>query len=612
MSLSITNLSVDGGKIGEGLTLDYEVQSNSGLYDLIFFVHGIGSLHFSLSGDSDQRTLSLPLSSKRFDPGEYNYIFAVRDLAGNFENESGTFTVEGSEAELAIHEVDITPSSPEPGQEFTVEVSIEELAYAETENLTVNLSIAGTDIDQTISVDPLKGDTHTAFFDNLIIDNIGDYTLEVTVDADNAEIISEHVDFEVSSAPQPQELSVSIEDIFTSGETGSRVQIDVLVEHTGDAEKVDFTITQNGTSYTRTIDLQKSGPGLETVSAVFDNTRGFDPGAVVAEVRVKEETDEKIFGLYEDNLTRDFEWQWADIEKNPFDMIGQVVVDHDGLAPGWFGTGTGFMISPRHMMTNAHVLSDNSWSSDLSELNSVDFYLGRNGGTAWEEQNNNHYLGEHAYLQKEEWGSRWPDTDMAIVTLDREVESLNYFDWFWNSRLETDRDLSGESVFISGYPISDIDQGADQMGNSTYFQWTAHGTVTDYIQGYSGYGDESGGLKFSQSMSSTGGASGSPVIYQNNDGEYQFAGAYTGSIGAEPVAATLDPAAYDWALTIVQDYGYLQNIDLLDGPWEDMGPDKALPATDSALAYSVEGVRPAGIEVQGVPQGDLDDYSGLG
>ncbi|EFI32802.1 protein of unknown function DUF285 lipoprotein [Desulfonatronospira thiodismutans ASO3-1] len=415
-----------------------------------------------------------------------------------------------------------------------------------------------------------------------------------------------------------EKLTVTIDSLSTAGEAGSSVHVNVTVEHTGNAGQVEFTVTQDTTGVTERVDLNHSVPAEEEVSWTLEDTLAFDPGAVELEVSVEEDgetvSEVKTFGLYEDEEDRDFEWQWSDPDKSPFDMIGHVVADHDGYDEGWYGTGTGFLISPMHIMTNAHVITDDEdWASDLSELNAVDFFLGRNGGNLFDEQDGNEYAGEHAYLQKDEWGKAWPDTDMAIVTLDREVEGVEHFDWFWNAGQETDRDVTGDSVTISGYPSENIEQGEDDRGNNIYFQWNAQGTATDYLPGYDEYGQESGGLEFSQDMSFAGGASGSPVIRETVNGDYQFVGAYTGSIGADPVAATLDSTAFDWALTVVQGDGYLTDQEYVYGGLdpEDMGPDKLLPGTDTAVARSSEGGESVGIKVQGVPQDELDDYSGL-
>ncbi|EFI34173.1 Protein of unknown function DUF316 [Desulfonatronospira thiodismutans ASO3-1] len=450
----------------------------------------------------------------------------------------------------------------------------------------------------------LGGDTGIDYGYRFVSEYYGTHYVDPTVDLVD---FKDGDSFSPFAGSAPEELAIQSIDIITAGEVGSSVQIDAIVEHTRDAEEVEFTISQNGANATVTVDLEKDTPSVEEVTGIFDSTLGFEPGAVYLEVRVVEgaevESDTKTFGLYEDEKNREFQWQWADTDKPPFDMIGHTIVDHDGLDPGTLGTGTGFMISPRHIMTNAHVLSEEDWHSDLSELNSVDFYLGRNGGTITEEQDGNLLRGEHAYLQKDEWGDKWPDTDMAIVTLDREVDG--HFDWFWNAR-GSERDLTGEPVFLSGYPSRDLDQGTDHIGNSTYFQWTSEGTVTDYIWGYDGYGEESGGLSFTQSLSSTGGASGSPIIYQNEDNDYQFVGSYVGHSGADPVAATLDPAAYDWALDIVQDYGYLTELDYVEGP-RDMGLDKALNLNEGFETDVAEAV-PAEVSIQGIRDEEMDDF----
>ncbi|EFI33177.1 lipoprotein [Desulfonatronospira thiodismutans ASO3-1] len=94
------------------------------------------------------------------------------------------------QAGLSIQSIDVTPEEPELGQRFTVDVTLEELVGVETENLTVNLAIAGTEIDETIEVDSLQGAQASVTFEELVIDEAGEYAIEVTADADNADAVT--------------------------------------------------------------------------------------------------------------------------------------------------------------------------------------------------------------------------------------------------------------------------------------------------------------------------------------------------------------------------------------------------------------------------------------
>ncbi|WP_287043626.1 BspA family leucine-rich repeat surface protein, partial [Desulfonatronospira sp. MSAO_Bac3] len=70
-------------------------------------------------------------------------------------------------SEISIQSITITPEKPEPDQEFRVDVNIEEMAGVETVNLTVNLAIAGTEINETVEADSLQGAEETVPFEDL-------------------------------------------------------------------------------------------------------------------------------------------------------------------------------------------------------------------------------------------------------------------------------------------------------------------------------------------------------------------------------------------------------------------------------------------------------------
>ncbi len=235
---------------------------------------------------------------------------------------------------------------------------------------------------------------------------------------------------------------------------------------------------------------------------------GFDPGAVFVTVEVQSGNEtildaSKTIGLYD--ADQDYEFTWADTDIEPFNMIGQVVVQHAGQQG--YATGTGFLISPMHVMTNAHVVSLQEDQEYLDDLVALEFFLGRNGQSLFQEANNNQYSGTHVFLEKDEWdGYEWPDTDMSIITLDSPIQGLDeqlHFDWFWNAR-GTSTDLIGQTVFGSGYPARGMNQGVDQYGSEIAFQWAVEGEVTGYWDGFDEYGGASGGLQFSDSFGSTG------------------------------------------------------------------------------------------------------------
>jgi len=520
------------------------------------------------------------------------------------------------EAVLSILDIHVEPESPVAGETFFVDVDLAETANVETENLSVQVAI-GDQIVETIDIDSdvlsdIKDDIAIVRFDGLEITEPGDYTVTATVSADNAEAITAAHDFTVM--PQmPDALAITIDNI-AAGKVGFGVTVDANVFHFGQAETVSLTLQQDDMELSESVPLQMNDPGGEAITFTFEDTSVFEPGMVEARLSVEEggvfAEDALDFGLYD--ADGDYTWQWADPARTPFNMIGHVVVDREEGGGHQYVLGTGFLISPGHIMTNAHVL-ESGWEGDLSALNSVDFFLGRNGGNLFENQEENHYRGESAHLQKSEWLDRWPDTDMAIISLDQDIEAYNgqaYFDWFWNARDAVDRDLSGQTLYLSGYPSGGVDQGKDEIGNGLYFQWMAQGAFDGYLPGYEDYGGASGGLRLSQKMAGAPGASGSPVFWADDDGQYLYAGTFTGSKNGHPVAANLDPAAYDWALTIAQADGYLLDMDFLDGPLDvaALGPatdldgssGDAAPAFEAFDTFDLANAESSDIQVHGV------------
>jgi len=111
-------------------------------------------------------------------------------------------------AELTIQSIEVTPEELEPGEVFTVDVNIEELAGVETENLFVNLGIAYVGIEDFIEVDSLQGAETTVAFKNMVIDEDGEYTIDVTADADNAEQVQESKAFEIIESKSDKAINV--------------------------------------------------------------------------------------------------------------------------------------------------------------------------------------------------------------------------------------------------------------------------------------------------------------------------------------------------------------------------------------------------------------------
>ena len=364
---------------------------------------------------------------------------------------------------------------------------------------------------------------------------------------------------------EPMELDLEA-FLIEAGAVGEPITLQAEIVHTGEPVTLNFRLTQGEQIFEETLTVDQDSPGIDIQEWTLTDTLGLGPGAVEATLTITDESgsvsDKKTFGLYQDTESSGFDWSWADPNLSPFNLIGQVVLPSVGDT----FMGTGFMISPRHVMTNTHVVE----SRPEGPRTDVQFFLGRNGGSLLETQESNVYTSLSVNYQDSDWYSNydleedgWPDTDMAIITLDEEVALPNYgpgyFDWFWNA-LDTPRDLRDMLVTSSGYPSGGIDQG------DTFFQWQWQAIVDDYRSGYDDFGGDSGGLLLTEGPTSAPGASGSPVwIMPEDEDRPAFVGAYAGvrfdNDIEQGAIATLDPVAYEWARATVQADGYLLDLE---------------------------------------------------
>ncbi|EFI34206.1 lipoprotein [Desulfonatronospira thiodismutans ASO3-1] len=131
---------------------------------------------------------------------------------------SQEWTVHEELAELEINFMNVTPEEPEAGEEFSVDVNLEELAGIETEDLTVSLAIAGTGIEETIEVDSLQGSEDTVTFDNLVIEDTGEYTIDVTADAGNADAVSSRITLSLEDFVDGIEITTQPDLEYTEGQ----------------------------------------------------------------------------------------------------------------------------------------------------------------------------------------------------------------------------------------------------------------------------------------------------------------------------------------------------------------------------------------------------------
>ena len=238
---------------------------------------------------------------------------------------------------------------------------------------------------------------------------------------------------------------------------------------------------------------------------------------------------------------------------NPYDSIGLIKTTS--------GYGTGTLISPVHLLTNAHVVLD-----DGNLVDSVAFYSGQNGvfntysvgvdGVYVSAQNN---IDDPLYNSSKVW----PDNDLAVIRLDTPIgNDLGYLALYSSAEDE----LNGESVFWAGYPQENISQDNPTTLSGDLYMWQAFGTIEDYSnKAYFNndakpiYGGD-GFLVLNKSLNGSAGASGSPLMLQRDNGFY-IAGVYSGGYGASqadeiPVAANIDADSYAWIKAIVNNDGY--------------------------------------------------------
>ncbi|MCG5526528.1 choice-of-anchor L domain-containing protein, partial [Ectothiorhodospira haloalkaliphila] len=380
--------------------------------------------------------------------------------------------------------------------------------------------------------------------------------------------------------------------------------ISVHVRPSVDMDDVNIVIEQNGQGFvSETISLKagdwtavtfSEGDESITLTGVHQHecegwcyinqnlSEVFEPGSVTATVRAWDHNaeqsniiEEKQFGLFKDLEDRGLEWFWADPNLEPFNMIGNIrpkFYDHEGQMDDWLtstpiGNGTGFLISPKHVMTNAHVVAvreywdidDGNTESpqDLSETVGMAFHLGRSG-----DEVDQIYFGNEVFIFDRSWADGGIETssifkDLAIIELNEEVSlehedqpfvNQSFFELLVNSPYDDGAPhLGGNDLpfWLSGYGSDDIDQGGQN------FQWLTAGAIDDIKE----HPDDKIASVISDDNTAAG-HSGSPLMIETDDGwaVYAVLSSYIPKFWSGPknYGPVITPAVAEWVEHVVE------------------------------------------------------------
>jgi V8-like Glu-specific endopeptidase len=233
---------------------------------------------------------------------------------------------------------------------------------------------------------------------------------------------------------------------------------------------------------------------------------------------------------------------WVDtveITTLPHTAIGQIRIRFDDQ----INLATGFLISPEHVLTSAHVLLDSD--GRLDETVQISFFPGLSGDAATAVS----YGWQQAWVQTRvhatELSPRWPDNDLGLIKLDQTVSGITGYLTLADSLTLKP---AGTPVSSAGYSAHNILQDNPETPGPDYYQWSVSGTIDRYLF-------DNSALGLSESMAVTPGASGSPVYYME-DGTAYVSGILAGTLGSDTVAAAMDQDSREWLVGILQQDGY--------------------------------------------------------
>ncbi|EFI34210.1 peptidase domain protein [Desulfonatronospira thiodismutans ASO3-1] len=154
------------------------------------------------AGDTRDISFDLDTAEHGLDIGEYDLELDTGD-----ESESVTLEVlpaddESDDDFLEIYDISISPESPGVGESFSVKVKGFGAQSADAVNPSVTLAIPKDDYEHTFNPASLDdGQTEEVIFLEGIVD-AGEYKAEVTVDAVNAQSVTEQIEFAIGGSDQ--------------------------------------------------------------------------------------------------------------------------------------------------------------------------------------------------------------------------------------------------------------------------------------------------------------------------------------------------------------------------------------------------------------------------
>lgn len=188
------------------------------------------------------------------DGASYTAEGTITDRSGNSDTFSTTFSV-GEPTEPAafnIDDVSITPVEVDEGEDFDVEVTVENTGD-ESDNQLLTVAVDGDSTDTMIELD--SGQATTETLELTAPDSTGEYDVQIDVADDlytaTVEVREQDDDDDTTTTPpvtdDPAEFKLDIDNITGDVHIGDNLTVDVVVENIGDeSDDQDIVLSING------------------------------------------------------------------------------------------------------------------------------------------------------------------------------------------------------------------------------------------------------------------------------------------------------------------------------------------------------------------------------